>query len=150
MCTATSMIISSLTPMKIAALLLVLVSSVANAWPDQVEEPNAKNKNKICWVGSAGTYIREHDKCIDTPAKCNHKGGVWGGYESGRGRSPGCNLPTNDAGIKCSDSSQCESACIAHDESNQNCSCYGWTKLGKGSQPDECSFKGIVRGLTVD
>lgn len=140
-----------LTSMKVLVLLLFFAFGTAAAWQKQpIEPPNDKNKNKICWVGSLGTYIRENDECIDTQTKCEAKGGQWGGVVSGRGRSPGCNLPTNDAGKKCSDSSQCESVCIAHDESNKNCSCYPWTRLGKGLQSNQCSSKGIIYGPIVD
>ncbi len=139
------------TPTIFAVLMLVLASGVANAWQSQpVEQPNDKNGNKVCQIGSMGTYIRENDECIDTQAKCEAKGGRWGGTAIGRGRSPGCNLPTKDAGKKCSDSSQCESACIAHDASNHNCSCYQWASLGKGPQPNQCSFKGIIYGPIID
>jgi hypothetical protein len=140
-----------LAKMKISALLmLVFVCDVANAWQAAVEQPNENNKNKVCIVGSSGTYIRENDECIDTQAKCEAKNGQWGGYVSGRGRSPGCSLPTKDAGKKCSDSSQCESLCVAHDMSNQKCSCYDRTVIPKGQWPDQCSFKGVVRGPLVD
>lgn len=78
------------------------------------------------------------------------KVGNGGGVESGRGRSPGCNLPTKDAGKKCVDSSQCESVCISNDFSNANCSCYAWERLGKGRRPDMCSFAGKIIGDQVD
>jgi len=73
-------------------LALIFACGVANAWQD-IERPNDVNKNKICMIGSSGTYIRETDECIDTQAKCDARGGRWGGDISGRGRSPGCSLP---------------------------------------------------------
>jgi hypothetical protein len=130
-------------------LALIFACGVANAWQD-IERPNDVNKNKICMIGSSGTYIRETDECIDTQAKCDARGGRWGGDISGRGRSPGCSLPTQDAGKKCSDSSQCESVCIAHDMSNQKCSCYERTVVPKDQQPDLCSFNGVIAGPHVD
>jgi hypothetical protein len=134
---------------RLAMLMLVLVCIAAGAW-QPIEKPSENNKNKICWVGNSGTYIREQDECIDTEARCKAKGGLWGGNISGRGRSPGCSLPTKDAGQACSDSSQCESVCVAHDTSNKNCSCYNWTVVPKGPQPDSCSFKGIIPGAIDD
>lgn len=55
---------------------------------------------------------------------CEENRGQWEG-QSGRGRIQGCNLPTKDAGKLCSDSSECESACVADKVLSKNI-CYGW------------------------
>jgi hypothetical protein len=107
-------------------------------------------KLKICRIGSTGEYIPRDKECIDTQAKCEQKGGVWLGSVSGRGRSIGCDLPTKDAGKTCSDSSQCESLCVARDLSNTNCNCYGRTIVPKGQQPDTCSFTGVNKGALAE
>jgi len=41
---------------------------------------------------------------------CEAKGGWWGSL--GLSPVPQCNLPTSDAGKECSDSGECEGACI--------------------------------------
>ncbi len=66
--------------------------------------------------------------------KCVQQGGQWGGVIHGRGRSPGCNEPTKDAGKICEDSSQCEAGCVpGYDKVTQKpantCAAY---KYGKG------------------
>ncbi len=133
-----------------AFLILFLFGNLANAGQEATAEVPKDSRTKICWIGGFGTYIPETEKCIDTQAKCEAMGGRWGGVVIGRGRSHGCNLPTKDAGKKCSDSSQCESGCIAHDDSNKNCSCYEWQRYPKGHPLRYCSFKGIVYGPHVD
>jgi hypothetical protein len=115
----------------------------ANAWP-------APDNSKLCTIGGSGFYISRDAECIDTRAKCEGKGGSWRGSVSGRGRSVGCDLPTKDNGKTCSDSSQCESICVAHDSTNKNCSCYDRTIVPKGLQPDTCTFGGLKRGARVD
>ena len=46
-----------------------------------------------------------------SPLDCENAGGKWG--PAGLSGSNICNLPTADAGIECSDSSECEGSCIA-------------------------------------
>ena len=53
---------------------------------------------------------------------CKKSGGKWLGRQRGRGRITGCNLPTEDGGKACTDSSQCESACV-HNK------CYEWSQF---------------------
>ena len=45
-----------------------------------------------------------------TREACLAAGGQWDDV-SGRGHITGCNLPTNDGGKSCTDSSQCEGLC---------------------------------------
>ncbi len=45
-------------------------------------------------------------------AACEAKGGSWGGCTPGRGRLPGCNLPTTDEGKACRDKRDCQGACV--------------------------------------
>ncbi len=58
---------------------------------------------------------------------CEDKKGIWG-RQDGRGRVHGCNLPTSDAGKSCSDSSECESACVSEKISGTMHS-YGWKQF---------------------
>jgi hypothetical protein len=130
-------------------LLILVMLAIACS---QSEKSNQKTtqKTKLCQVGDTGSYIPEDEQCINTAAQCESKGGVWLGSISGRGRDSGCDLPTKDAGRKCSDGSQCESICVANDLSNKNCSCSARTLSRKGLQPDICSFGGLIRGAQVD
>ena len=73
--------------------------------------------------------------------ECETKGGRWGGTESGRGRRPGCNLPTVDAGKPCGDPSECRSACVQDSVTNK-CGCYPWMKLPPGQDIVMCTLKG--------
>lgn len=57
-------------------------------------------------------------------AACTSRGGIWGGMETGRGRIPGCNLPTQDARAPCEDSSQCQSLCLQQEDGSGHCHAY--------------------------
>lgn len=60
------------------------------------------------------TVLRRPTKIIEIPKdqqSCLAAGGKWG--RIGLGPREECNLPTTDAGAVCSDSSECESLCIA-------------------------------------
>ena len=67
-----------------------------------------------------------------TEADCDAAGGRWGGTEHGRGRIPGCNLPTRDAGKSCDHSDQCEGACVE-----------------RGGNPPICSDHQKVKGCGI-
>lgn len=74
------------------------------------------------------TLVAEYDarfKASDDKTDCNARGGRWEGVESGRGRLTGCNLPTSDAGKKCSRAEDCQSVCL------KDGTCHGWS-LFKG------------------
>jgi hypothetical protein len=63
---------------------------------------------------SATPTARPTESVIDIPkdqAACEAQGGKWG--RIGLAPRDECNLPTSDAGQICSDSSQCEGACVA-------------------------------------
>jgi hypothetical protein len=60
------------------------------------------------------TVLRHPTKIIEMPkdqSTCLAAGGKWGLV--GLGLRDQCNLPTSDAGTICSDSSECESLCLA-------------------------------------
>ena len=44
-------------------------------------------------------------------AACTAQGGTWT-EKGGRGHPAGCRLPTKDGGKACTDSAQCEGACV--------------------------------------
>lgn len=48
---------------------------------------------------------------VSSKHACESLGGKWGNF--GLLKKEQCNLPTSDAGKECSDSKQCESACVA-------------------------------------
>jgi hypothetical protein len=97
--------------------------------PAALAAVEAARVSEICGVDWAGVGC-EAGRCTLTPSDCEYggmrraactaQGGRWGGCIQGRGRSPGCSLPTKDAGKPCTDRSQCESACVRG-------ACYGYT-----------------------
>lgn len=102
---------------------------------------------RICQVGNVGYYLNGDEECIDTPQKCAARHGLWGGYKSGLGRSPGCTLPTHDGGKSCKESSECEAACVAQSSISlgpaQPCACSSWSRERKGGPVGYCSSEGI-------
>ena len=69
---------------------------------------------------------------LKTEAACSAKGGKWG--KVGMRQQFACELRTNDAGKACTDSSQCQVACIVVDaniapSSKVTGQCYGSTLL---------------------
>lgn len=65
-------------------------------------------------VQATPTILRRPTKIIEMPKdqpSCLAAGGKWG--RIGLGPREECNLPTSDAGTACSDSSECESLCLA-------------------------------------
>jgi hypothetical protein len=67
--------------------------------------------------------IPEHKKCEMT-------GGLWGIWSNSVPVEESCNTPTSDEGMKCTDSSQCQSFCQAKEGSEINSegtgTCYGY------------------------
>ena len=64
---------------------------------------------------TAAPTARPTTSVIDIPkdqATCEARGGKWG--KIGLSPRDACNLPTTDAGTVCSDSSECEGACVAN------------------------------------
>jgi hypothetical protein len=89
--------------------------------PDALVAIDTSHLDEACgadWAGvecAAGTCALTPSDCAYggmNRTQCTAKGGQWGGCIPGRGRSPGCRLPTRDAGKACTDSDQCESACV--------------------------------------
>ncbi len=119
-------------------LLLVLVHGIASAGPSAAQ-PH-KDDNECLYVGKNG-------ECLNK-AKCEAKGGLWGGTVSGRGRTPGCNLPTSDAGKPCTNDSQCQGSCVPKERMTPPCVCDRWMSQPKGFQM-WCTDKG-VQALEVD
>ncbi|QWP77101.1 hypothetical protein J5226_01455 [Lysobacter sp. K5869] len=85
--------------------------------------------------------------------RCKILRGDWGGTLSGRGRMPGCNLPTRDGGKACRVSEQCQSACVydgpvfvppgAQPAASTQCRCYPMQSLRKGAPLRLCTARGI-------
>lgn len=70
--------------------------------------------NSNAMAQATPTVLRRPTKIIEMPKDqpaCLAAGGKWG--RIGLGPRAECNLPTSDAGAICSDSSECESLCIA-------------------------------------
>ena len=66
---------------------------------------------------------------------CEARGGLWTSFDFLENAENECILPTSDAGKICTDSSQCESVCIATDSdliSGENATgkCHGWNESG--------------------
>lgn len=114
-------------------------------------------------AASVADYERRQRECFDAPGeacfarleqRCQALGGRWGGRAYGRGRSPGCSLPTRDAGKSCTQPAQCQSACLvdtaaARPGAAAPCRCARWTRVDKGGPIGWCSARG-VEWITVD
>jgi len=102
-------------------------------------------------MGTWGYYIPVGQECINTEAKCRAHNGWWGGTEMGRGRTPGCSLPTKDAGKTCTDADQCEGGCLADTSGpipapagqQVRCRCSASTATPKGETIGICTKRGI-------
>lgn len=75
-----------------------------------------------------GTSVTPNDK-----QSCENIGGKWGSVgDVSPNTPPYCNMPTNDAGKSCTDSSQCQSFCQAPTGTKRGTpatgACYGWEK----------------------
>ena len=68
---------------------------------------------------------------IESSQACEEKGGKWD--QIGQPHDHQCNLPTMDAGKMCSDSKECQSACITEGHvlpgTEVTGFCYGWSLL---------------------
>jgi hypothetical protein len=98
---------------------------------------NEKNFSDYSWFFKDKDYITWCEECKDKNGKpqISHDGG------------PFCNIKTNDAGKKCTDSSQCEGHCIAEtiNDSSGFCTDYkelsdgcGWFELINGKASELC------------
>jgi hypothetical protein len=126
----------------VAFVILTLLCAQVSARQPPSHAPHSKQK--ICWVGTTGYDLKANEECINTVAKCRAKHGIWGGTVAGRGRRPGCTLPTKDAGKTCSNSSQCEGYCEAHVSKPNACTCSASSRMPKGTPPfGLCTPQGI-------
>ncbi len=89
--------------------------------PDALGEVPADDFSRVCGIDWAKVVCKS-ERCELEPSdcewegmtqlQCEERGGRWGGCARGRGRNPGCNTPTKDAGRTCKDSGECEGACV--------------------------------------
>ncbi len=67
---------------------------------------------------------------ISAQRECERMGGLWGVWGNAMSAGESCNNPTSDAGVECSDSSQCQSFCQAEQTAEINSqatgTCYGY------------------------
>lgn len=61
--------------------------------------------------------LSQQAESLKTSASCKAKGGSW--EKIGKPQREGCILPTSDAGKNCTDSKQCQVACITSKENIQ-------------------------------
>ncbi|MBI2110558.1 hypothetical protein HYT51_02150 [Candidatus Woesearchaeota archaeon] len=84
-----------------------------------VKEFNCSNSTDFCDMYCPPSTLKcIQNKCTEviTPTdkeSCEARGGEWRIWNDYPDAAPECNLPTSDAGKRCSDSSQCESYCQA-------------------------------------
>lgn len=137
----------------IAALMLFGMPASGSPAPQTRPRPHQKE----CRVGNWGYYIDQDQDCINTEAECLARHGTWGGTEMGRGRNPGCALPTKDAGKACTDPSQCEGSCLADHPpqvagtpgQSVRCSCSATSSASKGVLVGFCA-KGGIHWIHID
>ncbi|MEK6852565.1 MAG: hypothetical protein AABX59_01670, partial [Nanoarchaeota archaeon] len=74
---------------------------------------------------------------------CEAVGGDWG--RIGLRLDEICNLPTSDAGKKCTDSDQCEGSCIGESEDSTSGTCTAWTiTVGCHAFVEDGKVRGIL------
>ncbi|MDO8669213.1 MAG: hypothetical protein Q7K65_02880 [Candidatus Buchananbacteria bacterium] len=82
------------------------------------------------WQKSTLSDLKGAKELDNERAECELKGGKWINHGDLYPPKPVCNLPTADAGKKCTDSDQCESYCQAPKNSkigvNTTGTCYEW------------------------
>ena len=70
------------------------------------------------------------DESIPEKTECEMDGGLWGTWGNAQSAKESCNPSTFNVGMKCSDSSQCQSFCQAKEGSEINSegtgTCYGY------------------------
>jgi|GEM_PF-1415939 len=72
-------------------------------------------------VGVILYSTQEVEEVVDMAAECEEQGGH---YTIGGSGMPFCYLPTADAGNPCTDNDECESFCVAEEESATEGTCY--------------------------
>src|SRR4051812_41809915 len=117
--------------MKICLAFALLIPGLAHAWPSTLDDYS--RRESACMGSKDKGCIAELRKV------CASLGGQWHGEIRGRGRQWGCERPTQDKGRPCTDSSQCESSCIAEhppvasqSPSPASCHCAPTTLFPKG------------------
>ena len=134
--------------MKICIALTLLIPVVAHGWPN---DPDDYSQRENACIGMPDK------KCIaELKKECASIDGKWHGEIVGRGRQSGCERPTKDKGKRCTDSSQCESMCIAERPPTANqspspasCHCAATTLVPKGSPILVC-IEESVQAIHVD
>jgi hypothetical protein len=109
------------------------------------EEPDHFSQREASCIG-----LRDKECIAELKEECKLLGGKWLGEVIGRGRQWGCERPTKDGGKSCTDSSQCESTCLANAPSGPTqaasasaCHCAATTLLPKGRPIFVCGKEGI-------
>ena len=135
---------------RLVFAILVLLSAPVSAQQAHSSVPH--QKEKMCQVGATSYALKDGEECINTAQKCHALQGVWGGTVSGRGRSPGCTLPTKDAGRACSGPGQCEGYCaagltntspqVASATQPEACACSTTSRIPKGTLVGLCTEHG--------
>lgn len=99
----------------IIIIILLLIVIMAYLSTNKTEEQIPKN------------YTLEIPKDKET---CEENSGKWGIHHLEQIES--CILPASDSGKTCTDSSQCESKCIASEPESNDGKCYSWKPIPGG------------------
>ena len=96
---------------------------------------NEKMFQDYSWFFEDKDYTTWCEECVNQNGKpqVSHDGG------------PFCNLKTNDAGKKCTDSSQCEGYCIAKNQGDNSGFCTEYEQLGDG-----CGWLELINGEAAE
>lgn len=133
---------------RMIAGLVLWVAAGLPAFASRADDATAyRQQEAACFAHrTRACFVRLEQRCIALR-------GDWGGHLSGRGRMPGCNVPTRDGGEACRTHEQCESACVdagpavaapgAQSPASPQCRCYPMQRLPKGTPLRLCTKRGI-------
>ncbi len=103
-------------------------TSTATNFQECVDEGNPVMESypRQCRTADGRHFVES----IPENRECEMAGGLWGIWSNAMDAGELCNMPTSDAGMKCSDSTECQSFCQAKEgseaESQDTGMCYGY------------------------